>query len=129
MEGHEIIRYRAEHYLETIHKLGPNATLTNIAKTLGVKPSTARKMLFYLQKRGLVEYGGRSGVRLTEEGIKRVENLNYVHRTLAEFFKSIGVEEKLAESEAEKLEHVIDKQIVEKIEAVTALVNALKKIC
>ncbi|MFN7105090.1 MAG: metal-dependent transcriptional regulator [Pyrobaculum sp.] len=128
-EGHEVVRYRAEHYLEAIYQLGSNATLSNIAKALGVKPSTARKMLFYLQQQGLVKYGGRKGVLLTAEGVRRVESLNYIHKTLAQFFKAIGVEEKVAEAEAEKLEHLIDRRVVEKIEHVTNLVKALSTFC
>ncbi|MFN3803511.1 MAG: metal-dependent transcriptional regulator [Pyrobaculum sp.] len=129
MGGHEVVRYRAEHYLEAIYQLGPNATLSKIAKTLGVRPSTARKMIFYLQELGLVKYGGRKGVFLTDEGMRRVESLNYVHKTLAQFFKAIGVEEKIAETEAEKLEHLIDRRVVERIEHVTNLVKALASFC
>ncbi|MEZ0320080.1 MAG: metal-dependent transcriptional regulator [Pyrobaculum sp.] len=128
MKGHEKLRYRPEHYLEAIHQLGEEATLTNIAKTMGVKPSTAKKMLEQLQAEGFVEYRGRRGVFLTEKGLSRVAQLDRVHRALADFFKAIGVEEELAESEAEKLEHVISPEVVEKVEKAAALIKLLKDL-
>lgn len=128
-EGHRVVRVRAEHYLEAVYQLGEGATLSRIAEALGVKPSTARKMIFQLERQGLVEYRGRRGVRLTESGRRKVEELNYVHRTLAEFFKAIGVEESLAEAEAEKLEHLIDRRVVERLGYVTQLLRALSSLC
>jgi DtxR family Mn-dependent transcriptional regulator len=127
--AHSTARVRWEHYLEAIYQLEPAATLTKIAETLGVKPSTARKMIVQLQSQGLVEYMGREGVRLTEKGRKKIEELNYIHKTLAEFFKTIGVDEQLAETEAEKLEHLIDKRVVEKIRQATHLIQAITTIC
>jgi len=127
VKGHEYLRYRPEHYLEAIHQLGPQATLTNVSKALGVKPSTARKMLLALERQGLVKYQGRGGITLTEEGLRRIRELDEVHRALAEFFKAIGVEEDLAEAEAEKLEHVIDRRVVEKIVKAAALLKALRE--
>ncbi|MEM1598607.1 MAG: metal-dependent transcriptional regulator [Pyrobaculum sp.] len=128
MKGHEKLRYRPEHYLEAIRQLGEGATLTNIAKALGVKPSTAKKMLEQLQAEGFVEYRGRRGVVLTEKGLSKVAQLDRVHRALAEFFKAVGVDEELAEAEAEKLEHVISPEVVEKIEKVTALLKLLREL-
>ncbi|MGB9706352.1 MAG: iron dependent repressor, metal binding and dimerization domain protein [Pyrobaculum sp.] len=41
----------------------------------------------------------------------------------------MGVEEELAESEAEKLEHVIDPRVVERLAAVAQLLKSLKALC
>ncbi|MGC9050243.1 metal-dependent transcriptional regulator [Pyrobaculum sp.] len=127
--GHELLRYRPEHYLEALHQLGGRASLSALAREVGVKPSTARKMVLYLQAEGLVEYRGRGGVLLTEAGRARVEYLDKIHSSLADFFKTIGVEEELAESEAEKLEHVIDPRVVERLAAVAQLLKSLKALC
>lgn len=129
MRGHERLRYRPEHYLEVVYQLGEEATLSNVAKALGVRPSTAKKMLDYLQSQGLVEYRGRGGVFLTDRGRARAEQLDRMHKALAEFFKTIGVGEELAEAEAEKLEHVVSPEVVEKIEKATALLKLLRDMC
>lgn len=127
--GHELLRYRPEHYLEALYQLGDGASLSKLAKAVGVKPSTARKMILYLQGEGLVVYKGRRGIWLTDAGRARVEYLNRVHKALAEFFKIIGVEEDLAESEAEKLEHLIDPRVVERLIAVADLLRGLTALC
>lgn len=127
--GHELLRYRPEHYLEALQQLGGRASLTALARVVGVKPSTARKMVLYLQAEGLVEYRGRGGVLLTEAGRTRVEYLGKIHRSLADFFRAIGVDDELAESEAEKLEHLIDPRVVERLAAVAQLLKGLKMLC
>jgi Mn-dependent DtxR family transcriptional regulator len=49
------------------------------------------KVVRELKAEGLVTYGGRVGLRLTEAGRRRVEELNQRHKTLEEFFLLIGV--------------------------------------
>ncbi|ABP50037.1 MAG: metal-dependent transcriptional regulator [Pyrobaculum arsenaticum] len=123
--GHEVKDVRLEHYLEAIYALSKEgrATLSALAEALGVKPSSAQKMVRRLEEQGYVVYKGRGGIEITQRGRELVDRLNKSHRTLAELFKLIGVEEELAEAEAEKLEHVIDPKVVERL---AKLVEALK---
>nr|KJR74113.1 MAG: DNA-binding protein [Thermoproteus sp. AZ2] len=126
--GHAVKDVRPEHYLEAVYLLSRGAgrtTLSEVAEAVGVKPSSAHKMLRRLAEEGLVEYKGREGVALTQKGAEYVENMNKAHRALAEFFKLIGVEEGLAEAEAEKLEHVVDPRVVEKIAELTTALKSL----
>ncbi len=66
-------------------------TLSRLARALSVKPSSALKVVRELEAEGLVTYGGRKGLHLTEAGRRRVEELNQRHKTLEEFFLLIGV--------------------------------------
>lgn len=126
-QGHSVKDVRPEHYIEAIYLLSRSgkASLSGVAEVLGVRPSSAHKMIKRLVEEGYATYRGRDGVELTERGLAEVERMNRAHRALAEFFKLLGVEEGLAEVEAEKLEHVVDPAVVERIEELTAALRAL----
>ncbi|ACB39285.1 iron-dependent repressor [Pyrobaculum neutrophilum] len=59
MRGHGPLRVRREHYLEAIYILGEGASLSRVAGMLGVKPSSALKVVRELEAEGLVVYRGR----------------------------------------------------------------------
>ncbi|MGC8582402.1 MAG: metal-dependent transcriptional regulator [Thermoproteus sp.] len=125
--GHEVKDVRPEHYLEAIYALSRSGrvTLSALAEALGVKPSSAQKMLRRLDELGYITYKGREGIEITERGLAVLEGLDRAHKTLAEFFRLIGVDDELAEIEAEKLEHVMDPRVVERI---ARLAEALKRL-
>ncbi|MGC8972951.1 MAG: metal-dependent transcriptional regulator [Thermoproteus sp.] len=125
--GHEVKDVRPEHYLEAIYVLSRSGrvTLSALAEALGVKPSSAQKMLRRLDELGYITYKGREGIEITERGLAVLEGLDRAHKTLAEFFRLIGVDDELAEIEAEKLEHVMDPRVVERI---AKLAEALKRL-
>ncbi|MGC9117923.1 MAG: metal-dependent transcriptional regulator [Thermoproteus sp.] len=126
-KGHEVKDVRPEHYLEAIYVLSRSGrvTLSALAEALGVKPSSAQKMLRRLDELGYITYKGREGIEITERGLAVLEGLDRAHKTLAEFFRLIGVDDELAEIEAEKLEHVMDPRVVERI---AKLAEALKRL-
>jgi DtxR family Mn-dependent transcriptional regulator len=66
--AHAPLRVRKEHYLEAIYSLGDGVTLSRLARSLGVKPSSALKVVRELEAERFVTYGGRMGLRLTEAG-------------------------------------------------------------
>jgi len=53
--GHEVKDVRPEHYLETIYALskGGKITLSALAEALGVRPSSAQKMLKEARRAGV----------------------------------------------------------------------------
>ncbi len=75
-DAHAPLRVRKERYLEAIYSLGDGVTPSKPARSLGVKPSNALKMVRELEAEGLVTYGGRKSLSLTEAGRRRVEELN-----------------------------------------------------
>jgi hypothetical protein len=44
-DAHAPLRVRKEHYLEAIYSLGDGVTLSRLARSLGVKPSSALKVV------------------------------------------------------------------------------------
>jgi Mn-dependent DtxR family transcriptional regulator len=75
-DAHAPLRVRKEHYLEATHPFGDGFTPSKPARSLGVKPSNALKMVRELEAEGLVTYGGRKSLSLTEAGRRRVQELN-----------------------------------------------------
>jgi Mn-dependent DtxR family transcriptional regulator len=55
------------------------------------------------------------GINLTEEGIKVTENIHEKHGLLSEFFKMIGVDEDVANIDAEGIEHHLHPQTLKKL--------------
>ncbi len=54
-----------------------------------------------------LKYEKCRGINLTTEGIEVAENIQEKHTTLSEFFKMIGVDEDIANIDAEGIEHHI----------------------
>jgi len=107
-----------ERYIETVHKLeeeGGRARTKDIAEVLEVKEASVTEMLWKLKRKGLVEYEPYRGAFLTDKGRTIAKRLMRRHRTLAEFLKLIGVDEKTADEDACKIEHVVDSKTVKKL--------------
>ena len=113
---------RCEDYLEVINELFRTkgyASSADIAESLAVKPPSVTKMLKRLRKYGFVHYERYRGVALTSRGIQVAEKINRSHKVLTEFLESIGVESKIANDDAERIEHYLDLDTIDKIERVT----------
>jgi len=110
-----------EEYLEAIYRrqteAGEQAKVKDLAKSLGVKEPSVVQMLNKLRNRGLVTYD-RSGAMLTERGrdqaFKVVRRHKLAERLLCDVFghELPGVHEHACE-----LEHVLDDELTERIDA------------
>ena len=114
-----------EMYLETILVLSrEKATVRaiDVAVHEGYsKPSVSRAVKL-LREAGYILVDGAGAITLTEEGRKIAESIYERHVTLTDFFRAIGVPEKIAEEDACKIEHVISDTTF------TALKKAIRKI-
>ncbi|MEZ0393754.1 MAG: metal-dependent transcriptional regulator [Desulfurococcaceae archaeon] len=111
------MRTRAEEYLEALYMLERRGKVgvRELARLLGVRPSSALEFLRKLSEEGYVEYGQGGKIRLTEKGLKVAMGLYERHRLLTEFFVSIGVPRDIAEEDACKVEHYLHEITVLKI--------------
>ena len=99
---------RMEDYLEVIFELIKKkgyATQTDISESLNVSLPSVTKMLQRLDESKYLKYEKYRGINLTEEGIEVAENIHEKHGLLSEFFKMIGVDEEIANIDAEGIEH------------------------
>lgn len=115
---HEQQTDRMEDYLEVIYELIKKkgyATQTDISESLNVSLPGVSKMLQRLDESKYLKYEKYRGINLTEEGIEVAENIHERHGLLSEFFKMIGVDEDIANIDAEGIEHHIHPQTLRKL--------------
>ncbi|RLG49688.1 MAG: metal-dependent transcriptional regulator [Thermoproteota archaeon] len=110
---------KVEEYLGVIYRLeleGKRPRTTEIAKMLGVSPSSVTAMLQRLASEGLVEYESYKGVKLTEKGKKAAARVLRRHRLAERLLTDIlGVSLEDSHEEACRLEHVISLSLERKI--------------
>jgi Mn-dependent DtxR family transcriptional regulator len=113
---------RVEDYLEVIYELIKKkgyATQSDISESLNVSLPSVSKMLQRLDESKFLKYEKYRGINLTEEGIKVAENIHEKHGLLSEFFKMIGVDEDVANIDAEGIEHHLHPQTLKKLREFT----------
>jgi Mn-dependent DtxR family transcriptional regulator len=115
---HERHTDRMEDYLEVIYELIKKkgyATQTDISESLNVSLPGVSKMLQRLDESKYLKYEKYRGINLTEEGIEVAENIHEKHGLLSEFFEMIGVDEDIANIDAEGIEHHLHPQTLKKL--------------
>ena len=118
--------FRMEDYLETIYELVQHkgyATLADVAEYLNVRPPSVTTMMRRLDESGLLNYEKYRGIQLTEKGMDIAKIIHDRHSVLSEFLKMIGVSEKIANEDAESMEHHLHTQTMHKL---TELMRILK---
>ena len=98
----------AEDYVELIAELieaTGEARPVDMAERLGVKPPTVTKNLSRLTRDGLVKRERYRSIFLTEEGENLARACRERHRTVVSFLMALGIEEEVAQRDAEGIEH------------------------
>ncbi len=109
---------RVEDYLEVVYDLMQRkgyARSADIAELLGVKPASVTVMLQRLHAKGFVVYERYRGLTLTSRGEQLAKSVQQRHRTILKFLRILGVEEKIAKSDAEGIEHHVHKDTVNRM--------------
>ena len=88
---------------ELIDKTG-EARLTDLARGLSVTHVTANRTIKRLQRKGLVTSQPYRSIFLTAEGRSLAKESRHRHETVVRFL-ALGVPAKVAESDAEGIEH------------------------
>lgn len=109
-----------EMYLETLFKLSKKTSSiysVDIVNTLNYAKSSVSRAVNLLEKKGFIEILKNGELVFTSIGLEKAKSIYNKHLTLTEFFKKIGVEEKSAEENACKIEHVISDDAFESLKA------------
>jgi len=113
-----------EDYIEFIYNeisLKKEIKAVDIANHFGVTRATVSETLIKLCEKGLIIYVGRKGIIITPEGKKEAKKIIKKHNILNTFFHEIlGTNEELSGENACKIEHVIDSELIKKIDKFTA---------
>lgn len=120
-----------ENYLETVLVLERehgHAHVKDIAQTLGIKMPSVTQALGKLKKASLVNYGRYGAVTLTARGRAIGRRFMKDHRVLARFFRGVlGVDPAVAEEDACRIEHVISRRTLDKLEKLSRRLAGAKR--
>jgi DtxR family manganese transport transcriptional regulator len=98
----------AQDYVEAIADLSfslGQARVVDLARRLGVTHVTVNRTLTRLQQAGYVNTQPYRAIFLTDSGRKLAKECKQRHDTVAAFLRTLGVSEKVAELDAEGIEH------------------------
>lgn len=122
---------RVEDYLEAILEIemsGEVATVTQIAKNLGVTKATVTAALKRLKIVELLEHERYGDVILTEEGRQRALVVYRRHEFLSDFFvRILGFSRKRAQQVACVMEHEIDDTTEKRLAAFTDTISVAER--
>ena len=116
-----------EDYIEAIYNLSNSegkVRSIDIARNLGVSRASVSEAVQKLAKDGLVDYTKYDDVAITSKGKKTAEEVISRHKIFTEFFaKVLGVEQKEAEENACRIEHVISPAVYINLKAYIDFLN------
>ena len=107
----------AEDYVEMISDLiveTGEARVVDLASRFGVTSPTVNATIQRLQREGLVESRPYRSIFLTQAGRKLAEASREKHQVVRDFLMAIGVNEDVAEQDAEGVEHHVSEQTLTK---------------
>jgi len=126
ISGFELPGRKAE-YLKIIGIMGGCARTNEIARRVGVAPSTATKTLLALADEGYLEHTPYRGVSLTAQGARYARFLLRRHRLLSLALSQFGLTPAEACREANVLEGRVSKDLVDRICA--SLGHPVQSVC
>ncbi len=107
-----------EDYLEAIYHIEKEKRVArprDISRAQNVAGSTVTAALQSLSEKGLVNYEPYELITLTDEGRERAEELATRHRIIRDFLENVlGLEAERADAAACDMEHVIDREALER---------------
>lgn len=116
----------AQDYVEAIADLVSEtgeARVVDLAKRLGVTHVTVNRTVTRLQKAGFVHSQPYRAIFLTDKGKNLAEICKNRHETVVAFLRSLGVPERVAEMDAEGIEHHVS------ADTLAAFRSLLRKRC
>jgi DtxR family transcriptional regulator, Mn-dependent transcriptional regulator len=110
-----------EDYLEIMRSLEEKngfCRVVEIARELNVKSPSVNAAVNQLRKKGLVSQEKYGFIRLSKQGRERAGEVQARHNLLAEFFKKfLELDERIVQSQACRVEHLLDHKTFTRLEA------------
>jgi DtxR family transcriptional regulator, manganese transport regulator len=132
-QRHESIRLprksveATEDYLETINSLIHEkgfAASVDIAERMNVSKPTVSSIVKKLHNEGFLVHEKYRGLKLTDKGRKLAQEMHRKHETITRFLMLFGVDERTARLDAEKIEHGLHSETMQRLRAFTEYVLA-----
>lgn len=112
-----------EDYLERILGLINSkgyARVVDIAASLKISQASVTNMVQRLDTEGLLKYEKYRGLVLTSAGETVARNITRRHQLLTDFFKLLGLDNRIIDHDVEGMEHHISAPTLRAIESLTA---------
>ena len=110
-------------YIELIYNTiseGKEIKAVDIANAFNISRASISEALIRLSDLDLILYEGRKGIKITEKGITEAKKIIKKHTVLCDFFtKVLNTDFDIATKNACKIEHVIDEDLIKKIDNFT----------
>ena len=121
-EAHDVDSTVAQDYLKAVWAAcewgGAGASITGLARRMGVAASTASENVARLVEAGLLEHEPYRAVTLSEEGRRRAMGMIRRHRILETYLVTrLGFEWDEVHAEAEVLEHAVSERLLAALDA------------
>ncbi len=120
-----------EEYVEVVYNIQTKKKTVhtnNVASVLNVNPASVTEMFHKLSNEGYINYEKYSGVTLTEKGKEIAINTKKKHETLKNFLMILGVDEKIADNDACRIEHNVNTETMKKLRKFVEFAN-LENVC
>ena len=114
-----------EDYLETINSLIHEkgfAASVDIAEKMNVSKPTVTSIVKKLHNQGYLIHEKYRGLTLTPRGKKLAEEMKRKHELITNFLVLFGIDEQTAKQDAERIEHGLHAETLEKLKAFTEFV-------
>lgn len=122
---------RVEDYLEVISELVElkgYANTLDISRYMNVSAPSVTKMLKRLDESGYLEYEKYRGINLTQKGNTIAAGIRQKHGILLEFFKMLGIENAIANEDAEGMEHHLNPKTIKQLRKFITYLKSNPKI-
>ncbi|MDP8214755.1 MAG: metal-dependent transcriptional regulator [Candidatus Euphemobacter frigidus] len=120
-----------EDYLEVVLRFQRKkhfARVSDISTAMGVGKSAVTAALKSLSKKGLLNYQPYEPVTLSREGQQRAERILFRRRILRNFLeKVLTIEKDHAEAAAGKMEHAVDKEVLDRFVCFLAFISRARR--
>jgi Mn-dependent DtxR family transcriptional regulator len=111
-----------ERILELINSKG-YARIIDIASALDISQASVTNMVQRLDVEGLLKYEKYRGLILTDAGEKVARGIAHRHKLLTDFFKLLGLSDRVIHHDVEGMEHHISPPTLRAIEGLTRLLR------
>ena len=123
LEVNKNISSSLEDYLEALYLIYIEHKIVkaiDISRALNVSRASTTEALKKLAEKNLINYGRYGVISITDEGAIKAQEVIKKHNSLYNFFKSVlGASHTEAQDNACKIEHIVSKDILERIVAFT----------
>ena len=120
-----------EDYIEMISDLIHTkgfASVSDIAEKMNVSKSSATSIIKKLDKEGYVVHEKYRGLALTDSGRSLASKMKHYHQILTRLLLALGIPEKIAREDAEKIEHGLHSRSLAKLQELVEYLEANPEI-